>query len=200
MTPITATHLSYPEGYEGKFRTCPIFEPSFTLIQRFTALPQCLWDTRPCTDAAGLPRRGRHPRNLPRQLSERVTRTGHLVSGSSGARRAGSDRLRRVLFDEDMPRQLRRDLPDFEIRTVQEEGWSSIQNGELLRRAAMTFDVMVTADQRLQYQQNISQFEIGVVVVMAPDTRLPHLRTLVPQLRIAINKVVARTIIIVKTA
>ena len=99
-----------------------------------------------------------------------------------------------------MPRQLRRDLPDFDIRTVQEEGWSSIQNGELLRRAAMTFDVFVTADQRLQHQQHIPRFEIGVVVIVAPDTRLPHLRTLVPQLRTAINSVAFGSIISVKTA
>ena len=55
--------------------------------------------------------------------------------------------MRRVLFDEDMPRQLRRDLPEFSIRTVQEEGWSALKNGELLRRASEKFDVLVTADQ-----------------------------------------------------
>ena len=84
--------------------------------------------------------------------------------------------MRRVLFDEDMPRQLRRDLPEFEIQTVQEKGWSAIQNGELLRRASESFDVLVTADQRLQYQQNIASFSIGVVVIVAVDTRLPNLR------------------------
>ncbi|HKO58015.1 MAG TPA: hypothetical protein VJ276_19260 [Thermoanaerobaculia bacterium] len=41
-----------------------------------------------------------------------------------------------MLFDEDVPRQLRRDLPEFAIRTVQEEAWSAIKNGELLRRAS----------------------------------------------------------------
>jgi hypothetical protein len=59
-----------------------------------------------------------------------------------------------------MPRQLRRDLPEFAIRTVQEEGWSSVQNGELLRLASESFDVMVTADERLQFQQNIASFDL----------------------------------------
>ena len=54
--------------------------------------------------------------------------------------------MKRVLFDEDVPRQLRRDLPEFDVRTVQEEGWSSLQNGDLLRSAARDFDVLVTAD------------------------------------------------------
>lgn len=99
-----------------------------------------------------------------------------------------------------MPRQLRRDLAEFEIRTVQEEGWSSVQNGELLRRASEMFDVLVTADKNLQYQQNIPQFDIGVVVVAAADTRLPQLRAMIPQLRIAIASVTAGSTITVKPA
>jgi hypothetical protein len=59
------------------------------------------------------------------------------------------------LFDEDVPRQLRRDLPAFAIRTVQECGWSSVKNGQLLRTAETEFDVLVTADKNLQYQQHI---------------------------------------------
>lgn len=43
--------------------------------------------------------------------------------------------MRRVLFDEDVPRPLRRDLPGFEIQTVVETGWSGVKNEELLRKA-----------------------------------------------------------------
>jgi predicted nuclease of predicted toxin-antitoxin system len=106
--------------------------------------------------------------------------------------------VKRVLFDEDMPRQLRRDLPGFAIRTVQEEGWSSVKNGELLRRASQSFDVLVTADQRLPYQQHIAGFTIGVVVIVAVDTRLPHLRTLTDALRAAIAEVAPGTVVVVK--
>lgn len=107
--------------------------------------------------------------------------------------------MRRVLFDEDMPRQLRRDLPEFEIRTVQEEGWSSVKNGELLQRASHSFEVLVTADQRLQYQQNIPRFQIGVVVIAAADTRLPNLQSLLPQLRAAITSVSPGSVSVVRT-
>jgi hypothetical protein len=48
-----------------------------------------------------------------------------------------------------MPRLLRRELPEFEIRTVQEEGWSGLNSGALLREAQSTFDVLVTVDKRL---------------------------------------------------
>ncbi len=69
--------------------------------------------------------------------------------------------MKRVLFDENL-------LPAFEIRTVQEEGWGSIQNGELLRRAVGRFDVFLTADRRMQYQQKLIAFEIGIVVIVTP--------------------------------
>lgn len=105
--------------------------------------------------------------------------------------------MKRVLFDEDVPRQLRRDLVGFEIRTVQEEGWSSVVNGELLRRASVSFDVLLTADKRLQYQQNIPLFRIGVVVLATVDTRVPHLRLRLAQIRTAIESVSPGSVLIV---
>jgi hypothetical protein len=69
--------------------------------------------------------------------------------------------VKRVLFDENLPRLLRRELPEFEVRTVQEEGWGSFRNGDLLRKAADTFDVLLTADRRMQYQQKLTTFQIG---------------------------------------
>jgi len=99
-----------------------------------------------------------------------------------------------------MPRQLRRDLPEFQIRTVQEEGWSSVKNGALLRRASGAFDVLVSADQGLQHQQNIAALSVGVVIVEAVDTRLPHLRTMLPQLRAAISSVEPGSFVVVRMA
>lgn len=108
--------------------------------------------------------------------------------------------MRRVLFDEDVPRQLRRDMPEFQIRTVQEEGWSSFKNGELLRRSAPTFDVFVTADKRLRHQQNLSQHQIGVVVLGTFDVRLPRLQQILPELRAAIRDVRPGTVVVVSEA
>ena len=99
-----------------------------------------------------------------------------------------------------MPRKLRRDLPSFAIRTAQEEGWSAFKNGELLTRAAMTFDVLVTIDQRMRYQQNMTRFDIGVVVIEIPDTRFVHLRALVSEINDAIVKVMPGEVVVVKPA
>jgi hypothetical protein len=107
--------------------------------------------------------------------------------------------VRRVLFDEDVPRDLRRDLPEFSIRTVQEQSWSSLKNGELPRAASREFAVFVTADKNLQYQQNIPKFRIGVVVLASRDTRLPSLRSLLPEIRAAVTSVQPGTIVRVPT-
>ena len=67
---------------------------------------------------------------------------------------------------------LRRKLPEFSVRTVQEEGWGAFKNGEFLRRAEGHFDVLLTADRRMQYQQNGTAFGIGVVVIITPRLQL----------------------------
>jgi hypothetical protein len=99
------------------------------------------------------------------------------------------------LFDEDVPRQLRRDLPAFGIRTVQEQGWSSLKNGELLRTAVSQFDVLLTADKNLQYQQNIPKFGIGIVVLALVDTRLPNLRAKPSEIEAAVATVAPGTVV-----
>ena len=99
--------------------------------------------------------------------------------------------MRRVLFDENLPRLLRRKLPEFEVRTVQEEGWGAFRNGELLRRAEGHFDVLLTADRRMQYQQKLTSFGIGVVVIVTPRLQLPVLERALEPLKQAIRSVSA---------
>lgn len=73
----------------------------------------------------------------------------------------------RVLLDECVPRRFRRELPQHEVRTVPEMGWASKQNADLLRLAQSRFDVFVTTDQRLSYQQSVARVAIAVVVLVA---------------------------------
>src|SRR2546421_12263050 len=82
----------------------------------------------------------------------------------------------RILLDESLPRRLRRTFLGHEVVTVVEAGWSGVENGELLRLAATRFDVFVTADQNLQFQQNLSALPITVAVLVALDNRLESLR------------------------
>lgn len=104
--------------------------------------------------------------------------------------------MKRVVFDENMPRQLRRELPEFYIRTVQEEGWAGLANGRLPESAEGRFDVLVTADQRLLHQQNIPTFNIAVIVIKTHDTRVRNLRHFLPQLKAAIAGAAAGRVVV----
>lgn len=96
----------------------------------------------------------------------------------------------RILLDEQLPRQLARELRSHQTRTVQQQGWVGLTNGELLRRAAVGgFDIFVTADQNLQFQQNLRGSPLGVIVLVAPSNALEDLLPLVPRLLDAITEV-----------
>lgn len=88
----------------------------------------------------------------------------------------------RVLLDESLPRKLAQALSGHEVQTVQKRGWAGLKNGVLLRTASGEFDVLVTGDQNLQFQQNLSGLSISVIVLVAVNNRLETLLPLVPEL------------------
>jgi len=93
----------------------------------------------------------------------------------------------RVLLDEQIPRHLANELTEHEVRTVQQQGWAGLTNGELLRRAAEEgFEVFVTADQKLEFQQNLARSGLRVLVLVARSNALEDLLPLVPNLLTAI--------------
>ena len=88
-----------------------------------------------------------------------------------------------VLIDECLPKKLKQELSGYTVFTVQEKRWSGLENGDLLRVAENEFDVWVTADKNVEYQQNLDRFDIAVAVLVAPRNRLDVLLPLMPQLR-----------------
>ena len=94
----------------------------------------------------------------------------------------------RILLDEQLPRQLAREFPGHDVHTVQQRGWAGLGNGELLRRAAADgLEVFVTADQNLQFQQNLEQSSLCVLLLVAPSNALEDLLPLVPALLEAVR-------------
>ena len=87
----------------------------------------------------------------------------------------------KLLLDECLDWRLRRDLSGHEVKTVQEMGWNGIKNGRLLALAQADFEVFITADRNLSFQQNIANFSIAVVVLKAESIRLIHTRPLMPK-------------------
>ena len=74
----------------------------------------------------------------------------------------------RILFGHDVPRPLRRNLTGHEVDTAREKGWAELSNGDLLDEADQEgYVVVITADQKMRHQQNISRRTFGVVILLS---------------------------------
>ena len=91
-----------------------------------------------------------------------------------------------MFLDECVDWRLSRELIGHEVKSAREMGWTSIRNGELLSLASREFDVFVTVDRNLSFQQNLVAHAVAVIVLHAPTNRLADLRPLVPKLLAAI--------------
>jgi len=90
----------------------------------------------------------------------------------------------RILFDQGTPVPLKQHLSGQQIETAYELGWSRLTNGELLAAAEGRFDVLVTTDRNLQYQQSLSGRKLSVLVL--PTTSWPKLRGQIPSIAAAL--------------
>jgi predicted nuclease of predicted toxin-antitoxin system len=88
----------------------------------------------------------------------------------------------RLLLDECIDRRLAREFSEHFITTVPQMGWATIKNGQLLALAEREFDVFITVDRNLSFQQNLPKFKIAVIVLRAKTNRLVDLKPLVPQI------------------
>lgn len=77
----------------------------------------------------------------------------------------------RILLDECVPWPMRRLLAGHSCTSVQEQGWSGIRNSDLLKRAEHQFDLFITADQNIRYQQNLASERIAVLELSTNDLR-----------------------------
>lgn len=95
----------------------------------------------------------------------------------------------RLLLDEHLDRRLKRFFGDeHEVVTVRERGWASMKNGELIEAAREEFDALVTMDQGIPHQQNLSEVDLVVLLLEAPSNRLSDLTPLVPGTEAALSK------------
>ncbi len=87
----------------------------------------------------------------------------------------------KILLDECVTKKLKAYLLEFDVQSVTEMGWSGLKNGKLLQAAANEqFDILLTIDKNLQYQQNVIQYDITVVVLDVAMSKLPYLLELLP--------------------
>jgi predicted nuclease of predicted toxin-antitoxin system len=95
----------------------------------------------------------------------------------------------KLLIDECLPRTLKRLLGDHECRTVQEMGWSGKKNGVLLSLAELEFDVLVTVDQGIEYEQNLGNRKMAVLVLAARSNQIEDLEPIIPAALAALRSI-----------
>lgn len=95
----------------------------------------------------------------------------------------------KILLDECTPRIVKKRLPERDISTVQEIGWAGRKNGELLTAAESQFDVFITTDKNLRYQQNLAGRRLAVL--LRPSNQVPIVEALIPALEEALKVIQA---------
>ena len=86
-----------------------------------------------------------------------------------------------VLLDECAPARLGRLLSDHSVTTVAKRGWAGIKNGDLLGLAEKEFDAFLTVDRRISVQQDLTKFDIAVVLIRSKSNRLQDIQALGPE-------------------
>jgi predicted nuclease of predicted toxin-antitoxin system len=100
----------------------------------------------------------------------------------------------KILLDENLPHRLRPLLTEHDVFTVAFMKWGGVQNGELLTLAAAEgFDVVITKDTGMPYEQNIEKLPCSIVVLVAPTNELDDIRPLVPVLLDRLRTLQARS-------
>lgn len=101
----------------------------------------------------------------------------------------------KLLLDENLPHQLRHELPGHDCFTVTYMRWSGIRNGQLLLRAASEgFDALLTKDTKMPYEQNLTTLPLAVVVLNAPSNDIDVVRPLIPAILLALCNLPPRQI------
>jgi len=98
-----------------------------------------------------------------------------------------------ILLDECTPRALKKRLPHLAIRTVQDMGWSGVKNGRLLALADPQFDVFITTDKNLRYQQNLSALKLAIILL--PTNRVRVVIALIPKIEEVLKSIQSRDFI-----
>src|SRR5437868_10835535 len=89
-----------------------------------------------------------------------------------------------ILLDECTPRVVKRRLSGRNIRTVQEMGWAGLRNGDLLAAADGHFDVFITTDKNLRFQQNLKKHSFAVLLL--PSNQVPVIVSMIPDIEAAL--------------
>ena len=87
----------------------------------------------------------------------------------------------KLLLDECTPKRLRLDFPGHEVQTVEQAGLKELKNGELILQPSSRFQVLITVDQNLPFQQNTTASTIAILILVGRSNRYSELKMLAPK-------------------
>ena len=97
----------------------------------------------------------------------------------------------KILIDENIDVDFKNEISEFDVKTVRDNNWTGIENGKLLNLAITNnYKILITLDSNLKYQQDLSKFDISIIILKSKDSRLSSLRLLVPQIKNCIEKLI----------
>ncbi len=94
----------------------------------------------------------------------------------------------KVLLDENLPKALKQDFPGHDVFTVRDKNWNSKKNSELIRlMLEQSFDILITFDQNITHQQNLSKYPICLIVLKAQINTYEVLKKFIPEIRLILS-------------
>ncbi|BDA74470.1 hypothetical protein Cyan7822_1092 [Rivularia sp. IAM M-261] len=93
----------------------------------------------------------------------------------------------KIILDENLPKALKRYLSAYDVTTVQEQGWAGVKNGELMARIEGSYDIFITSDKNIKYQQNLTGRTIAILEL--PTNRLKVLETLIDKILVEVQSI-----------
>ncbi|MEK7831032.1 MAG: hypothetical protein AAB401_08100 [Acidobacteriota bacterium] len=104
----------------------------------------------------------------------------------------------RVLFDKGVPVKLRHSFPNHSVTVVRDLGWDELENGKLLAQAQNQFDVLITTDSNVSYQQPLHAYDIALIVLRAFKIKLEFYLPLVPEVETALSTIQSGEVVYIK--
>ena len=104
----------------------------------------------------------------------------------------------KILIDESLDRRFAKEILHAYVKTVPDMGWAGLTNGKLLEKAQIHFDVFLTSDQNLSFQQNFQEYQITVIVLCPARNQLEDLKLLAPSLLKFLSKPMDKRVIYIR--
>lgn len=104
----------------------------------------------------------------------------------------------KLLLDECVPQRLRNHFPGHDVYTAETTGLLGVKNGALLRTAAAQFDVLITVDQKMRFQQNLRKFDLALIILIAKPCRYLQLKLLAPKVLQVLEQIKAREVVAIE--